>query len=127
MEGEEGQLRLPGHPQADLVEEDDGGQSTRAMATIAGVGGKGGGGRWLFVSHDPVQMEGKLDSEPNIVGALLGMEEPIFDGRDGSEAEGMGDGSTRLIHFKFEPMVCVFSPPIQSDCKWVEGGLLRLL
>lgn len=108
-----GQLQLPGHPQADLVEEEDiisgaGGvdaADARTATTIAGVGGKGGGGKWLFVSHDPVHLEGKLDSEPNIVGALLGMEEPIFDGRDGSQAEGMGDGDTRLIHFKFEPMV----------------------
>lgn len=71
--------------------------------TVAGVGGKGGGGRWLFVSHEPVESRGKLDSEPNIVAALLGMEEPIFDGREGSSAEEMGE--SRLIHFKFEPMV----------------------
>lgn len=115
----EEQLQLPGHPQAVLVDEEDGGEdaaggvgraTTTTTKTVAGVGGKGGGGKWLFVSHDPVQMEGKLDSEPNIVGALLGMEEPIFDGREGSQAEGMGDGGTRLIHFKFEPMVRVFSP-----------------
>lgn len=115
----EEQPQLPGHPQAVLVDEEDGGEdaaggvgraTTTTTKTVAGVGGKGGGGKWLFVSHDPVQMEGKLDSEPNIVGALLGMEEPIFDGREGSQAEGMGDGGTRLIHFKFEPMVCVLSP-----------------
>lgn len=115
----EEQLQLPGHPQAVIVDEEDGGEdaaggvgraTTTTTKTVAGVGGKGGGGKWLFVSHDPVQMEGKLDSEPNIVGALLGMEEPIFDGREGSQAEGMGDGGTRLIHFKFEPMVRVFSP-----------------
>ncbi|KAK7715312.1 hypothetical protein SLS64_004011 [Diaporthe eres] len=71
--------------------------------TVAGVGGKGGGGRWLFVSHEPVESRGKLDSEPNIVAALLGIEEPIFDGREGSSAEEMGE--SRLIHFKFEPMI----------------------
>lgn len=71
--------------------------------TVAGVGGKGGGGRWLFVSHEPVESRGKLDSEPNIVAALLGIEEPIFDGKEGSSAEEMGQ--SRLIHFKFEPMV----------------------
>ena len=72
---------------------------------MAGVGGKGGGGRWLFVSHDPVETRGKLDSEPNIVAALLGMEEPIFDGKEGISAEDMTAGESRLIHFKFEPMV----------------------
>lgn len=112
-----GPLQLPGHPQANLVEEEeergDSARSRTTTTTIAGTGGKGGGGKWLFVSHDPVQMEGKLDSEPNIVGALLGMEEPIFDGREGSQAEGMGDGATRLIHFKFEPMVRLAFPHIR--------------
>lgn len=74
--------------------------------TVAGVGGKGGGGRWLFVSHEPVEAEGRLDSEPNIVAALLGIEEPIFDGREGTGPEDMGGEDVRLIHFKFEPMVC---------------------
>ncbi|KAG6367166.1 hypothetical protein INS49_001350 [Diaporthe citri] len=74
-----------------------------SVNTVAGVGGKGGGGRWLFVSHEPVESRGKLDSEPNIVAALLGIEEPIFDGREGSSAEEMGE--SRLIHFKFEPMI----------------------
>lgn len=77
--------------------------ASASVETFAGVGGKGGGGRWLFVSHEPVESRGKLDSEPNIVAALLGMEEPIFDGRDGSSAEEMGE--SRLIHFKFEPMI----------------------
>lgn len=81
--------------------------ASASAETIAGVGGKGGGGRWLFVSHEPVESRGKLDSEPNIVAALLGMEEPIFDGREGSSAEEMGE--SRLIHFKFEPMVCAFT------------------
>lgn len=79
--------------------------------TVAGVGGKGGGGRWLFVSHEPVESRGKLDSEPNIVAALLGMEEPIFDGREGSSAEEMGE--SRLIHFKFEPMVWLHLCPLR--------------
>ncbi|KAH8762021.1 methyltransferase TYW3-domain-containing protein [Diaporthe sp. PMI_573] len=77
--------------------------ASASAETVAGVGGKGGGGRWLFVSHEPVDSRGKLDSEPNIVAALLGMEEPIFDGREGSSAEEMVE--SRLIHFKFEPMI----------------------
>lgn len=81
-----------------------------AAETVAGVGGKGGGGRWLFVSHEPVESRGKLDSEPNIVAALLGIEEPIFDGKEGSSAEEMGE--SRLIHFKFEPMVWLPFPDL---------------
>lgn len=77
-----------------------------AGGTVAGTGGKGGGGKWLFVSHDQVETQGKLDSEPNIVAALFGLEEPIFDGHLGAAVEDLGDGESRLIHFKFEPMVC---------------------
>ncbi|KAI0886214.1 methyltransferase TYW3-domain-containing protein [Annulohypoxylon maeteangense] len=75
---------------------------------LAGVGGKGGGGNWLFVSHDPVPLENgggdmRLDWE-----GLLGL-------KGGCEMEGreVGDGgegglrveATRLVHFKFEPMI----------------------
>lgn len=60
---------------------------------VAGVGGKGAGGKWLFVSHDPVpvgsqdwievlELESQTQSSPS---------DPILD--------------KRLIHFKFEPMV----------------------
>lgn len=72
---------------------------------VAGVGGKGGGGRWLFVSHDPVDvaacggMGGWVER--------LGMER-VEGGEDevrrllGSVVE------RRLVHFKFEPMVCIY-------------------
>lgn len=101
-----------GYGEADDGEDDDDDvDDDTGVRTVAGVGGKGGGGRWLFVSHDPMETHGKLDSEPNIVAALLGMEKPIFDGREGSSAEEMSGGGSRLIHFKFEPMVCISRPP----------------
>lgn len=56
---------------------------------IATPGGKGGGGNWLFVSHEPVLGNGWVDE--------LELSE-----------EGVADetpSSRRLIHFKFEPMV----------------------
>lgn len=102
---------LPSHQQVvvgldneDEEQEQDGARSS----TVAGVGGKGGGGRWLFVSHEPVEAKGRLDSEPNIVAALLGMEEPIFDGKEGTGPAEMSGEDVRLIHFKFEPMVRSF-------------------
>lgn len=60
------------------------------------VGGKGGGGAWLYVSHDPVTEDAL---------GLAGGEASLF-GLDGS-VEGMGAEAEveRLIHFKFEPMV----------------------
>lgn len=56
---------------------------------VAGVGGKGGGGTWLFVSHDFIPDESWISS--------LGLET-----KDENSVEG---GERRLIHFKFEPMV----------------------
>ncbi|KAG8408658.1 hypothetical protein J3458_019679 [Metarhizium acridum] len=54
-------------------------------AQVAGVGGKGAGGTWLYVSHDPVKGQDWLQS---------------LEFEDG-EAQRTG----RLIHFKFEPMI----------------------
>ncbi|PHH78257.1 hypothetical protein CDD80_7130 [Ophiocordyceps camponoti-rufipedis] len=57
-------------------------------AQTAGVGGKGAGGKWLFVSHEPVaRQEAWVDA--------LGF---------AGDAVGIGRGD-RLIHFKFEPMI----------------------
>lgn len=113
---EYGEVNEEGDDDDDDRDDDD----DTGVRTVAGVGGKGGGGRWLFVSHDPMETHGRLDSEPNIVAALLGMEEPIFDGREGSSAEEMSGGGSRLIHFKFEPMVCrIFllpPPPFSVLC-----------
>lgn len=69
------------------------------------VGGKGGGGTWLFVSHDPV--DETVLQDDGAVAALFG-----FDGAGCEEGGGVGEvvsvGESRLIHFKFEPMVCHF-------------------
>lgn len=113
--GPDGGGELPSHYVADLEEgetvaaagaEHEGGSGIGAERnTVAGFGGKGGGGRWLFVSHDPIESPSKLESEPNIVAALLGIEDPIFSGVEGSSAKEMTGEGSRLIHFKFEPMV----------------------
>jgi tRNA wybutosine-synthesizing protein 3 len=60
------------------------------------AGGKGGGGAWLFVSHDPVVIDANEDAR-----ALLGMGDSVS-----VEAEQHGiSKDMRLVHFKFEPMV----------------------
>ncbi|KAI9786424.1 MAG: hypothetical protein M1839_006884 [Geoglossum umbratile] len=64
---------------------------------LAGVGGKGLGGRWLYVSHDPIP----LPSE-EIEGVSEFMK--LF----GLSAQGPGvshSDNTRYVHFKFEPMI----------------------
>lgn len=60
----------------------------RASSQVAGVGGKGAGGKWLFVSHDPVD-RGEWARSLKL-------------GNDGSSETAKGK---RLIHFKFEPMI----------------------
>lgn len=71
------------------------GDENEARETTAGIGGKGGGGRWLYVSHSPVDIS-QHDRVGGISG-LLGMGEPRGDLPH--------DSGSRFIHFKFEPMV----------------------
>jgi tRNA wybutosine-synthesizing protein 3 len=71
-------------------------QDDAAMETKAGVGGKGGGGRWLFVSHDRLSLEGH-DHDFTETFAMK---------RNPTEQKEQAYGITsRFIHFKFEPMV----------------------
>ncbi|KAH7342428.1 methyltransferase TYW3-domain-containing protein [Rhexocercosporidium sp. MPI-PUGE-AT-0058] len=89
----------------------EGEEEEEGERTNAGVGGKGGGGRWLFVSHDPVGFESRNESESESVGKsswteLLGMQR--LEGGDEDvrrEMESMTSGESRLVHFKFEPMI----------------------
>ncbi|WYZ39376.1 hypothetical protein EsH8_III_001290 [Colletotrichum jinshuiense] len=75
-----------------------------ALMTIAGPGGKGGGGTWLFVSHDPVPESYGGDDE---LLRLLG----LVDEKGGASNVPGESGSLqpgrrrRLVHFKFEPMI----------------------
>jgi tRNA wybutosine-synthesizing protein 3 len=59
----------------------------------AGPGGKGGGGAWLYISHNPP------DFEPSTHAAQFGFAESIT-----HDAKAPGVDS-RYIHLKFEPMV----------------------
>lgn len=86
----------------------------------AGIGGKGEGGKWLFVSHDPVDAERKSDYE--VAEMLLGKEvDEVAATPDEQRLGYVGLGSvdavgfdissaTRFVHLKFEPMVCKLVP-----------------
>lgn len=77
---------LEGRKAAAFSDADAGaGADEQPPAQVAGVGGKGAGGTWLYVSHDPVPGQDWLQT--------LALED--------GEAQRTG----RLIHFKFEPMV----------------------
>ncbi|KAI0130101.1 tRNA wybutosine-synthesizing protein [Xylariales sp. AK1849] len=67
------------------------------LATVAGVGGKGGGGSWTFVSHEPVDSVRKAGALEEVLG-LKSRESP-------GHAPDQGKTGARLIHFKFEPMI----------------------
>ncbi|KAI1349915.1 methyltransferase TYW3-domain-containing protein [Xylaria sp. FL0043] len=69
-------------------------------ATLAAVGGKGGGGTWLFVSHDPV-----VQDAGDGVRNLLGLCDSAGDEGGGGGDVAKPSKDTRLIHFKFEPMI----------------------
>lgn len=82
-----------------------------AERQFASTGGKGGG-RWLYVSHDPVTFPITADganarkSFHELFGLVPG---------DGNLASTSQKESLRLVHFRFEPMVCCSSySPIQS-------------
>lgn len=92
-------------------EEDDDG---RLPKPASAAGGKGGGGTWLFVSHDPVD-EGVLkDERGGGVATLFGLGEDSVSDEDEDGGVGVGGvvgaGESRLIHFKFEPMVRTHMP-----------------
>ncbi len=75
----------------------------RESAQAAVPGGKGMGGKWLFVSHEPVELS-KMGESKEALSELLGL------GSLGAQNEApvlSGDASARrLVRFQFEPMVC---------------------
>ncbi|KAJ0295478.1 uncharacterized protein N0V96_011232 [Colletotrichum fioriniae] len=93
--------------------EDNQGDGTPAAAvleTIAGPGGKGGGGTWLFVSHDPVPGSHNNDEDLLRLFGLVDEEAGRGAGQEPGQAVGVSGRSQsgrrkRLVHFKFEPMI----------------------
>jgi tRNA wybutosine-synthesizing protein 3 len=76
------------------------GGRVEAASKGAGIGGKGGGGRWLFVSHDPVDVQQHAGTWTELFGMQSGQSR-------GEELLSLSTTrDTRLIHYKFEPMVC---------------------
>jgi tRNA wybutosine-synthesizing protein 3 len=70
-----------------------------AKDTSTRVGGKGDGGRWLFVDHDSVDIAGMSDSQ--IAEKMVG-ERAVAAAEGGAVEVG---AMTRFVHFKFETMV----------------------
>ncbi|KAG6099967.1 hypothetical protein E4U31_004183 [Claviceps sp. LM219 group G6] len=74
------------------------GASSGSASQVAGVGGKGAGGTWLFVSHDIVEGQDWVDG-------LALMRGGNAEGEETETETGTEEGRRRLIHFKFEPMI----------------------
>ena len=75
-------------------------------------GGKGMGGKWLFVSHEPVDLS-KRGKGKEFLTDFLGLNSSRA--QDQALAlSGEVDG-TRLVRFQFEPMVCIRNLAIKSS------------
>ncbi|KAM0124602.1 hypothetical protein ACHAP3_010233 [Botrytis cinerea] len=111
----------------------DGIPDVRAEKT-AGFGGKGGGGKWLYVSHDAIQDEALARRENDgTLCELLGMRADDGD----SKISPPKNRDLRHIHFKFEPMILhvltasleqaqkVLSAALQAGFR--ESGALNLI
>lgn len=83
----------------------------------AGVpGGKGMGGKWLFVSHEPLDLS-KRGKEKETLTNVLGLNSSGAQNQ-ALALSGEVDG-TRLVRFQFEPMVCKKSS--------IKNSVLRVL
>lgn len=130
LEGEKGPLLHKGERM-----EGEGGEGEKEKEEERGKekekvvpGGEGRGGRWLFVSHDPLDEEGELKREMGSWGRVLGVGddgggggggggrergrgEKINDARVGDEGDARWRSTkldvrrTRFVRFQFEPMV----------------------
>ncbi|MCJ1377808.1 hypothetical protein MMC17_000904 [Xylographa soralifera] len=74
------------------------GQQNESLQAVV-PGGKGRGGRWLFVSHDPVDDPDTSPSEARPIMKLLGMS------KHGILPTNLKPEITRFVKFQFEPMI----------------------
>ncbi|GAB1312176.1 hypothetical protein MFIFM68171_02386 [Madurella fahalii] len=89
------------------------------VAAGSAVGGKGGG-EWLFISHDPVTVPVEGDGG---YGAILGFEAGVLASVGEGSEQGVGP-SSRLIHFKFEPMILhVLTASLEHAQMVIQAGM----
>lgn len=96
---------LEGHKQSIAAAEShcDDNESFVSEASAAVPGGKGMGGRWLFTSHEPVELDAHSDITSNdSIREQWGLQ--LFDGAPSKMAT-LSAHESRLIKFQFEPMV----------------------
>ena len=95
---------------------DQGGQEEKGdifdERTVRGpVGGKGRGGRWLFVSHDPIEIPLQTEVERQPLSTLFGLTSSSSSSSSSSSPAAQpilhNPCQSRLVRFQFEPMVCL--------------------
>ncbi|KAJ4410546.1 hypothetical protein N0V91_002033 [Didymella pomorum] len=77
----------------------------------AGPGGKGGGGTWLFISHEPVEVP--TASSPIDFMSKFGLQKAS----DGELVR--SDAQRRFVHLKFEPMILHILSATHDDAQRV--------
>lgn len=88
----------------DMPGTDEGSDPKQAFASS---GGKGGGGRWLFVSHTPLQVPlGEDEEQEESYMDLFQLRQPP---NQDSMLPELHSPHSRYIHLKFEPMVCTLA------------------
>ncbi|KAK9477407.1 tRNA wybutosine-synthesizing protein [Lipomyces japonicus] len=88
---------VPANDQLDIV----GSSSSSNNVSNNNVGGKGDGGRWLFVSHDEVRRHIDINDVDKLVFGNVPVHRMVQDNHDIVTAESF----PRFVHFKFEPMI----------------------
>lgn len=91
--------------------DDDDGDRRKAEERQSTVpGGKGKGGRWLFVSHDPVDIPAQQSAADTPFSRLFGLSP-----RAPKAAQSLPVAESRYVKFQFEPMVSSGAPNTNSS------------
>ena len=97
----EGRKQVTGYEERGGAQDNEGFGKESEQAAVPG--GKGLGGKWLFVSHEPVYFSIKGEDKETL-SELLGL------GSSGAQNESLAlsreSNEMRLVRFQFEPMVC---------------------
>lgn len=106
LEGAKAVDRGEGEGEETWDDEEGGGVEAEKEGQVAVPGGKGRGGRWLFVSHEAVEVP--ATKQKDHFGQLFGL-------RGGDTTEGVAapcanPSTTRFVRFQFEPFVRYLLP-----------------
>lgn len=88
-----------------IADRRDSGPQERSTSQVAVPGGKGAGGRWLYVSHEPLQLPSNIPREEGHLTNLFGLIPHV------PEQAIAAHKGTRYVRIAFEPMVRLLDYP----------------